>query len=246
MPWYEDWFDRDEYELVYQERDDQEARRCVDLIERIVEPAAGADILDMGCGRGRHALELGRRGYHVRGVDLSERAITEAQAAARHEGLDEVAFEVGDMREKTCHSCFDGVVNLFTAFGYFEEDDDHQLAIDAFAEALRPGGWLVQDFLNVPHVCDTLVPHDSRVDDGTRIEQRRWVSGGRVNKEITLRRNGDSQKFTESVRLYDADDFAGMYERSGFTLAATYGDYDGRPHEEDSPRLILHAQYEGS
>ncbi len=242
MPWYEDWFDRDEYELVYQERDDEDARRCVDLIEQVADLRPGADILDMGCGRGRHALELGRRGYKVRGIDLSAPSIEAARKLATEEDLNRVTFDVGDMRENTFDECFDGVVNLFTAFGYFEDDEDHQKVIDTFAGALRPGGSLVQDFLNAPYLCNRLVPGDAREEDGVHIEQRRWVEDGRINKEILLQKNGDAQTFRESVRLFTLEDFAAMYSHAGLKLLETYGDYDGRPYDADSPRLILTAR----
>ena len=42
MAWYEEWFDRDEYELVYHERDEEEAQELVDLLERTVRPSAQA------------------------------------------------------------------------------------------------------------------------------------------------------------------------------------------------------------
>lgn len=245
MPWYEEWFDRDEYELVYEDRDEEEAERCVDLIEQVAAPPAGARILDVGCGRGRHALSLARRGYDVTGTDLSERAIQQARQRAHREDV-AATFEQADMREPHCNGCFNGVVNLFTAFGYFKDDADHFRAVRAMATNLRPGGWLFQDFMNAPQVRRSLVPEDEQVADGYRIQQRRWIAEGRINKKITLRstENGtdDVQTFQESVRLLTLDDFRTLYAKVGLTLEATYGDYGGAPHEDTSPRLILFAR----
>lgn len=239
--WYEEWFDRDEYELVYDQRDEREAERVIDLLERIVRPAPRSTILDVGCGRGRHARSLARRGYRVTGVDLSPRAVRTARQRAAAEGLD-VRFERADMREPVCRACFDGVVNLFTAFGYFEADADHLRTIRAVATALRPGGWLFQDFLNAPYVAARLVPHDTREHDGTLIEQRRWIEDQRVNKTIHIHQNGDTRTFYESVRLLTLDDFKSLYEKAGLDLVRTFGDYDGRPYADDAPRLILYAR----
>lgn len=239
--WYEEWFDHPEYELVYQDRDEAEAEQLVDFLERTLKPAQGAAILDMGCGRGRHARALALRGYHVTGVDLSARAIEDARRRAGEDGLD-VLFIRGDMRHPVCDCCFDGVINVFTAFGYFEEDRDHVLALSAMRRSLRPGGWFLQDFFNVPYVVENLVREDREVRDHSEIHQRRWVEDGRVNKQITIRSNGDTQSFCESVRLYTIDDFRKMYLEAGFDLVETYGDYDGHPHTKSSPRLILHAQ----
>ena len=60
MAWYEDWFDKDEYELLYQNRDASEAVQLADLVEHIVPITPGSSLLDMGCGRGRHAIEFAR------------------------------------------------------------------------------------------------------------------------------------------------------------------------------------------
>lgn len=239
--WYKEWFDRAEYTLVYQRRDDAEAEALIDLIEQLLQPEHGASILDVGCGRGRHALEFARRGYRVSGLDLSESAIQEARERARDEGLD-VTFVRQDMREPYCRKCVDGVVNLFTAFGYFDDDADHERAIDSMCRALRPGGWLVQDFLNASYVADNLVPEDSFEVEGREIIQRRYIEGGRIVKEIEIHANGFTRRFVESVRLLTLEDFRELYGRCGFTIRHVLGSYDGDDYDESSPRLILVAE----
>jgi len=253
MPWYEEWFDSDAYELVYEQRDLSEARRLADLIERTAQPKPGARVLDVGCGRGRHSRILAARGYAVTGVDLSENAIRTARRRAADEGLD-VRFEQGDMRCLDFDAAFDGAVNLFTTFGYFDDDGDHQRVIDGIARALVPGGWFVQDFLNAPYVRANLVAEDEKTVDGPAgseqavcVRQQRWLDGDRVKKRITFHRNGDDTEgelpsFTESVRLLTVADFRRMYDAAGLTLDTTFGDYDGSPHTPESPRLILYAR----
>jgi len=245
MPWYEEWFDSDAYELVYDQRDLSEARRLADLIERTVEPTPGARVLDVACGRGRHSRILASRGYHVSGVDLSENALRSARRRAEREGLS-VTFQQADMRALPFRADFDGAVNLFTSFGYFDDERDHQRVIDGIERALAPGGWFVQDFLNAPYLAAHLVSEDEREVEGVRIVQRRRIedepSGRRVKKQITLHRNGDTHTFSESVRLLDAADFERMYAAAGLNLMATFGDYDGHPYAADSPRLILYAR----
>ncbi|MFO8098495.1 MAG: class I SAM-dependent methyltransferase [Salinibacter sp.] len=241
MPWYDGWFGSNAYNLVYDHRDEAEAERLVDFVERTIAPDDGARVLDVGCGRGRHARAFARRGYDVTGLDLSEESIAEARRRAEAEGLD-ISFAQGDMRDPYCEDCMDGVVNLFTTFGYFEADAENQRALRAMATALRPGGWFVQDFLNAPQVVDTLAPETTRTTNGLTIREHRWIDDGRINKEITIEDNGRTESFRESVRLYTLDDFRAMYDAVGLTLLDTYGTYDGDPYTEHSPRLLLHAR----
>jgi SAM-dependent methyltransferase len=201
----------------------------------------------VGTGRGRHALALARRGYAVTGVDLSARAVEVARQRAAREAL-RATFLVGDMRTPVAHGRFDGAVNLFTSFGFFEDEADHARAVQAMTAALRPGGWLVQDFLNAPFVRATLVPEDERTLGGARIHQARWIrddapGGPRVEKRVTVHLgDGPPHVHTESVRLLTCADFAAFYDASGLDLLGTYGDDTGRPYTADAPRLVLHAR----
>lgn len=243
MPWYEDWFGSDAYDLVYDHRDEAEAERLIDLIEREIAPQPGAHIVDVGCGRGRHARILAHRGYRVTGIDLSSNAIAEARTRAKAEGVDdELSFRVGDMREPACEACADGVVNLFTSFGYFDEDAENERALRAMRTALRPGGWFLQDFLNAPLVVETLEPSETETRNEATIHQRRWIEDGRINKEITIEHEGTSETYRESVRLYTLADLKVLYERVGLDLVDTFGNYEGTPYTPRSARLLLHAR----
>jgi len=243
MSWYEEWFWSDAYTRVYDHRDEAEAEQLVDLIEREIVPAPDAHILDIGCGRGRHARALARRGYQVRGLDLSDDAIAAARSEAIAEGLEaRLSFEVGDMRVPVCEGCADGLVNLFTSFGYFESDAENERALSAMASALRPGGWFLQDFLNAPQAVDSLGTSEHVTEEGHTIQQDRWIDNGRINKKITIHHDGQTDTFQESVRLYTLSDLEEMYTRVGLSLETVFGDYQGGEYvPNDSPRLLLHA-----
>jgi SAM-dependent methyltransferase len=239
--WFEDWFSREEYELVYRRRGERDAIRLLDLMERAVDPAPGARVLDLACGRGRHAVHLARRGYEVTGIDLSQAIIEHARIRARRADLP-IRFLQGDMRDPMPDEVFDGIVNLFTSFGYFEEEEDHGRVIGAVSQMLVSGGWFFQDFLNAPYVENHIVPYDESEEGEIYIMQRRWIDGGRVNKEIILQRSGDIHTFTESVRLLTLEDFVQRYRLAGLEIVDVFGSYDGDPLSDESPRLILHAR----
>ncbi len=243
--WYKTAF-RYDYLRVYPHRNDEEARRQVDFLLDTMDIPPPCDILDLGCGDGRHSLELTRRGYRVTGLDLSEELLERARARTADEGLD-VTFIQGDMRDPPRVSAFDLVVNFFTSFGYFREDGENARVLDAISRALRPGGRFLMDYLNRAYVISTLVPADSRKMEGMEVEQHRWITGDpskagahvRINKQVRIREDDVERSYGESVRMYTLEELYAMMDRSGLKVTQTYGDFDGRPVSGDAPRNIL-------
>ncbi|HWC75748.1 MAG TPA: methyltransferase domain-containing protein, partial [Gemmatimonadales bacterium] len=121
--WFEQWFG-EEYHALYPHRDEEDARRAVELIRGTVAWTAGERILDLACGPGRHAAELERLGGRVVGLDLSRAMLRRARERSR------AAFVRGDMRALPFRSgSFALAVNLFTSFGYFLSDDEHRSVV---------------------------------------------------------------------------------------------------------------------
>ena len=246
--WYKTAF-RYDYLRVYPHRNDEEARRQVDFLLGILDIPPPCNILDLGCGDGRHSLELTRRGYRVTGLDLSEELLERARARTADEGLD-VTFIQGDMRDPPRVSAFDLVVNFFTSFGYFREDGENARVLDAISHALRPGGRFLMDYLNRAYVISTLVPADSRKMEGMEVKQHRWITGDpskagahvRINKQVRIREDGVERSYGESVRMYTLKELYAMMDRAGLMVTQTYGDFDGRPVSGDTPRNILIGQ----
>ena len=243
--WYKTAF-RYDYLRVYPHRNDEEARRQVDFLLERLDSAPPCDVLDLGCGDGRHSLELTRRGYRVTGLDLSGELLERARSRAADERLD-ITFIQGDMREPPRAAAFDLVVNFFTSFGYFQEDGENARVLDAIAHSLRPGGRFLMDYLNRAFVISTLVPSDRRTVEGMEIEQRRWISGDpteagghvRINKQVRIREDGAERSYDESVRMYTLEELDAMMDRAGLEVTQAYGDFDGRPVSADAPRNIL-------
>ena len=231
--WFEQWFG-EEYLHAYPHRDDEDAERLVRLLAAYGVVGAGERVLDLGCGPGRHAAALARRGARVVGLDLSLPLL----CAARRRGAGPLVR--GDMRQLPFGTAaFDIVLNLFTSFGYFESDEEHRVVVREAARVLRPGGRFVLDFLNAPAVRAGLVARDERRTGGTTVVQERRISedGRFVIKSIHV--CGNSRTFTERVRLYGRADLERMLATSGMAPETVAGDYDGAPHGTASPRLIL-------
>jgi SAM-dependent methyltransferase len=233
--WFEEWFGED-YLRIYQHRDESEAERAIDLIATHVPSREIHAVLDLACGAGRHSKPLCERWWTV-GLDLSAALLR----VARRDAPD-APYVRADMRDLPfAAESFDLVVNLFTSFGYFEDDREHARVLACVHEALKPGGTLVIDFLNASQVRRNLVPYDERVENGITIEQSRIISPDDrfVEKTIRLRERG--REYVERVRLLSAGDLERMLEVTGFEVIHCFGDYTGAHWSETSPRTILFA-----
>lgn len=231
--WFERWFG-EEYLDLYRHRDDDEAERLVALLWQRGVGRAGDRILDLACGAGRHAAPLGRRGAQVVGLDLSMPLLV----TARHRGAGPLLR--GDMRALGLRSgSFDAVLNLFTSFGYFDSDREHERVLREVSRVLRPGGVFILDFLNATAVRGSLVPRDELAMGTTVVVQERRLSedGRFVTKTIHL--GGEGRSFMERVRLYERSDLEAMLEAVGLAAEEALGDYGGAAHHPTSPRLIL-------
>jgi SAM-dependent methyltransferase len=236
--WFEDWFGR-EYLALYPHRDSTEARAAIDLVARVSGASPTARVLDLACGAGRHARILSERWSTV-GLDLSMTLLYAAKEEAPA-----VPFVRGDMRALPYRDAsFDVVVNLFTSFGYFDNDAQHLRVLAEVARVTCRDGIFVLDFLNADTTRRTLVPYDQRHVGDRVVEQHRRISsdGHFVEKRIVLREDG--REYRERVRLYDADELEVMLGESGFNVEHHFGDYSGSECCTDSARVILFARRE--
>jgi SAM-dependent methyltransferase len=236
--WFEQWFGED-YLHIYQHRDETEAERAIELIATNLAGRRIDTVLDLACGTGRHTRVLRERWWTV-GLDLSMSLLK----IARKESGDG-PYVRADMRELPfADASFDLVVNLFTSFGYFDDDSEHVRVLGCVSAAMKHGGTLVIDFLNASQVRRDLVPYDERIENGITIEQRRAISADDrfVEKRITLRESG--KEYIERVRLLSPRDLQKMLSVAGFKVAKLFGDYAGGDWSEHSPRTILFASRE--
>lgn len=233
--WFEEWFG-EEYLALYPHRDLAEAARSVDLIRTTLPWQPGWRVLDVACGAGRHSRALTDAGGRCIGLDLSGALLRRARSVAG------VPLIRADMRALPIRlASMDLTVNLFTSFGYFATDGEHGVALAEMAGTLRLSGWLVLDFLNAATARAALVPEETAELAGQPVRIRRELSdGGRfVWKRIAT---ADGREFTERVRLFGADELAAMLDGAGITVRHRFGDYDGSPLTDASPRVLLMGQ----
>lgn len=139
------------YDAFYAEKDYEAETDLVEEAFRRFRPDAVAEVLDVGCGTGGHAVPLARRGYRVTGVDAAPAMIELAREKAAAAGV-ELDLRVGDARALALGRDFDAVLLLFAVLGYMRENEDVLAALRSARGQLRPGGLLVLDAWHGPHV----------------------------------------------------------------------------------------------
>ncbi|MEA2506791.1 MAG: hypothetical protein QOH48_1409 [Actinomycetota bacterium] len=118
----------------------------IEFLLNVLELPAGARILDVGCGPGRHSVPLAKAGYNVTGIDVSLRFLELAGEAARDAGVGAAFFEV-DARQMPFEDEFDAVISICQGgFGLMGADDS--LVLRRMTEAARPGGRVVVSAFN--------------------------------------------------------------------------------------------------
>lgn len=234
--WFASWFDTKYYHILYKERNYREAQIFMDNLTHYLNLPEKAKVLDLACGKGRHSIYLNQLGYTVLGVDLSENSIAEAVKNA----TETLHFEVHDMREPMIEK-YDAIFNLFTSFGYFENESDNQKTLVSIKESLSDYGFAVIDFMNVHHVIDNLIAQEVKIVDGIEFKIKRFVSQDNfIIKEIDFEDNGAQFHYKEKVKAFTLNDFQAMMVEAGIYLLDTFGDYKLKKfHKKDSERLIM-------
>lgn len=234
--WFTHWFDSPYYHLLYQHHNDDEARLLIDNLFKRLSPAPYATILDLACGRGRHALYMSRAGYDVTGLDISTSSI----AYARQFEQEHLTFYQHDMRHLFRTNYFDYVFNFFTSFGYFKTEKEHLQTLRNIQIALKPGGYFVLDFLNSAKVIARLVPEASVDQGAVHFQIKRFVRDGYIFKQIDVRDGDQTLAFEEQVRAFQLTDFQHMFDQVGLELESVFGSHQLEAFEPNqSDRLIL-------
>ena len=233
---YHDWAPADRFER---------AERETDFIVEALGLPAGEAILDLCCGEGRHTVALARCGYRMTGLDLSALHLRYARRAAREAGV-AIRWHRGDMRDIPWQGEFDAVINMFTAFGYFETEQEDSRVLDAVSRALRPGGRLLMDTINREWLMRHWEPRrwQEREDGTLDLEDRRFdpLSSRQDVRVVTVRPDGRREEHRIGLRLYTLTELAAMLVRSGIEVRQTWGGFDGREYGINRHRMIVLAE----
>jgi len=236
MSWFANWFDSPYYHTLYKNRDEREAQVFIDNLIHYLQIPKGSKLIDIACGKGRHAKYFNQKGMDVVGVDLSPNSINTAKKGENKN----LQFLAHDMRENYKEDTFDIVTNLFTSFGYFEDNKDEQKAINAMASNLRKEGLLIIDFMNAKKVIANLVLNEQKTIDGIQFDITRKVKDGYILKDIRITDEKKEQQFQEKVKAITLADYSEFITNAGLKIIDIFGNYKLNDFDEEiSDRLIL-------
>ena len=242
--WWATYFDAGylrEYAPLF---DAGEARAQVGRLLELLALPTGARVLDLACGQGRHAALLAEAGLRVDGLDLSRDllAVATREAAGRS-----VRYTRGDMRRLPARwtGRFDGVVNLFTSFGFFDDPADDAAVIHGVARVLRPGGTFVWQGGSRDGVLARFVARDAWVSTGgMTVEQQRDFDP--VSGFLTIRsvwtRGRRVERRAHRIRLYSADRLADLCRSAGLRVEAVYDGFSDASLSRRSGEMLLVAR----
>ncbi len=243
QPWYESFFGRDYLDVYDFQFSEQRTQSEVTFVEQVLGLRAGQSLLDLGSGPGRHAVALAQRGYEVHALDLSRDYLALAEEAATSAKVT-ISTVHSDMRNIPFTARFDAVINMFSAFGYLESEDEDARVLEAVASALKPGGRLLLDMINREWVILNYVQKDwHRGQDGTTYLEQREFDLPTSRNHVTFTAMGQDGTTREvgghHIRLYTLTEIIALLGRAGLSFDQVLGGFGSEPYSLTSRRMIV-------
>jgi D-alanine-D-alanine ligase len=215
----------------------------IDFILSIIDIKPGGWILDIGCGAGRHSLELARRGFNVLGIDPSEVMIASARERSAGESMKPGYLQMKgeDIRWE---NEFDAAICLFTTLGQVnDQEDNHQLLNNA-AQSLRPGGYIIleipqRDWLESNLIAGERFGEGESYTDVERSYNEKLKLVTEVFTQVSL---NDQRTYLLRYRIFNQTEIKKLLGKAGFKDVEFFGGYAGLPLVDDCPTMVVSAR----
>jgi SAM-dependent methyltransferase len=206
----------------------------------LLKVAPGAHLLDLGCGPGRHSVALARLGYRLTGVDRNPAYLARAKERASEAGV-QPEFVQDSMIRFRHEAVFDGAINLFSSFGYFENRVDDLQVMRNLCASLKPGARAVVDLAGKEFLAGRYTTKDWHVLDGGRfwLESREVLPGWEKLRVQWVFVGGEEPRdFVVEIRVYSGVELREMMLQAGFAEVDLLGSLDGKPYDREAARLV--------
>ena len=215
----------------------------VDQIADRLQIPAGAAVLDLCCGIGRHSVKLARREYRVTGVDRNPRHLRLARQAAQQAGVDLELVEA-DMRLFRRRGAFDAAVNLWTSFGYFDDEAEDRKVLENLFASLKRGGRLLMEMAGKEVVARVFQPRQWEEHGEVIVcQETKIVDAWRfVESRLLFFHAGQRREFTIKTRCFSAVELSDLLAGCGFVEIEVFGDLAGAPYDHQAKRLVVIAR----
>jgi SAM-dependent methyltransferase len=242
--WWQSFYDDTPFHLYLERHDPVELEATLNFLTNVLQLGPGDRVFDQCCGMGSVSIPLAKRGYQMVGVDLCKGFIARANRDTEVGALP-AEFFVGDAFTFVPGEPCDAAFNWYTSFGYSARDSENMRMLQRAFESLKPGSWFALDFPNAPLIRNNfqasmerrletpegeiIITRDCELDEDTGIMKQVWhwalPDGRKIDSESTL-------------RLYTPGQLVRLFERAGFTNIKLYGNLEGDPRSDKSPRCI--------
>ena len=243
-----EWFENETFwsELYPYMFDEQRLAAADEQMRKIIKLTGvrRGTVLDLCCGPGRHSVALAKRKFQVTGVDRTRFLLNKARQRAKSARV-RVEFVRADMREFVRPASFNLVINLFTAFGYFDRKDDDRLVLRNICASLKPKGVCVIDLMGKERLAKGFATTTAdRHADGSMLIQVHEIFDDwtRIRNEWILLKGNRARRFKFHHTIYSGQELKELLRAAGFADVKLYGDFDGQPYGLDAPRLIAVAR----
>lgn len=247
-PWWETFYSSHYAEAMFQLDRTYLAQAC-DFILTQLQLEPGQTVLDQCCGIGNISLLLSQRGLKVTGIEQSSEYVHQAQVRAREAELN-CQFWVADAFDYVAPEPLDAAFNWHTSFGYTPDDRQNRRMLDAAFASLKPGGYFLLDFLNLPYVLShfraTMITYHQTQEGDVEVIRESFpdLTAGMLQQKWTFVHPQQGRRLSQetATRMYLPHQLGDLLQTSGFELLRFFGGLQAEPLSMDSPRCICLAR----
>ena len=241
--WWKDFFDEHYIELYNDKLLTERTQKEVNFLKSVfIQSSKFSKILDLACGQGRHTVELAAMGYDVTGLDYSNDLLALARFRAEVNKVS-VHLVKSDMRSIPFkHAEFDGVISMFSSFGYFEKEEDNEKVIAEVARVLKKQGVFVLDLRSLNFLQKHPSSKSTDINSlGIEIQSKTFfnIQTNYWDAVMIWKRGNMKGKKVYRMRIYSKKEITELLMRNGLVVKQIIGSFTGTQYTNKSNRMIV-------